>query len=308
MMGASVCRSARCARLASLGRRMQHTLPAHELARYREDGWIVPSVSLDKEELEAARRSLGEVLARNPGVPPEQLVNAHLEGHEGQGMGVRGSRGILALASNPKLVDAAAACLGTDDVILWGVQIFCKPAGSGKAVPWHQDGQYWPIEPLRACTLWVALDESTPSNGGLHVISGSHCEGEIPHEAHRNDEAAISVYLTDEALGPARLARSHAVALQPGQVSIHDAMIVHGSKSNRSASRRAGVACHYMPAQSHFRRDLRTFADREGGLNLDYSQRPLVVVKGENRNSANTGLMPLDESLQAREAAAGAVE
>ena len=97
MMGASVCRSARCARLASLGRRMQHTLPAHELARYREDGWIVPSVSLDKEELEAARRSLGEVLARNPGVPPEQLVNAHLEGHEGQGMGVRGSRGISPL-------------------------------------------------------------------------------------------------------------------------------------------------------------------------------------------------------------------
>ena len=35
-----------------------------------------------------------------------------------------------------------------DDVILWGSGLFCKAATSGRATPWHQDGQYWPIRPL----------------------------------------------------------------------------------------------------------------------------------------------------------------
>mmetsp|Transcript_24751 Transcript_24751/g.57652 ORF Transcript_24751/g.57652 Transcript_24751/m.57652 type:complete len:217 (-) Transcript_24751:136-786(-) len=211
-------------------------------------------------------------------------------------MGVRGNLGILKLATNRKLVDTAAACLGVDDVILWGVQAFCKPAGVGKSVPWHQDGPYWPIQPMLACTVWVAIDEATPENGGLHVISGSHTCGELPHQVHQDANASISVYLSTEQLGSERLAQAHALQLTPGQMSVHDAMLVHGSGVNRSSSRRAGVACHYMAATCHFRRDIRTFADQEGGLTLDFSERPLMVVKGQNRHPENTKVVHVRET------------
>ena len=40
-----------------------------------------------------------------------------------------------------------------DDLILWGAQVFCKPASGGFETPWHQDGHYWPIRPLATCTV-----------------------------------------------------------------------------------------------------------------------------------------------------------
>jgi ectoine hydroxylase-related dioxygenase (phytanoyl-CoA dioxygenase family) len=50
--------------------------------------------------------------------------------------------------------------------------VFCKPAVIGHEVPWHQDGQYWPIRPRATVTAWIALD-----NGCMRVIPGSHRMG-----------------------------------------------------------------------------------------------------------------------------------
>jgi len=194
---------------------------------------------------------------------------------------------ISKVAANPALTAMAADAMATENVILWGCQVFCKSARTGRAVPWHQDGQYWPIEPLRACTVWVALDDSTAENGALRVIPGTHREGELTHQLREDPEAALNVAISPESLGPERLARAHVVELSAGEVSIHEAMLVHGSEPNRSGRRRAGMACHYMPAECLFRRDVRKFADQEGGLKLDYATRPLLVVRGRNQHPRN---------------------
>ena len=64
-------------------------------------------------------------------------------------------------------------------------------------------------------------------------------------------------------------------------------MLLHGSERNRSARRRAGVALTYMPAECHFNRHVQTAGAIEGGIKLDFSKRPLLVVKGENQNPKN---------------------
>ena len=61
-------------------------------------------------------------------------------------------------------------------------------------------------------------------------------------QVHQDANASISVYLSTEQLGSERLAQAHALQLTPGQMSVHDAMLVHGLGVNRSSSRRAGVA------------------------------------------------------------------
>jgi hypothetical protein len=265
----------------------------HSLASYAHRGYAVPDARLTPHQLERARSAVEQVLQLNPHLEPDQLVNAHLEqqGDANAPAGVvRGSCDLLRIACLPLITDVAAHCLGTDDVILWACQLFAKPPREGRAVPWHQDGMYWPIVPLKACTVWVAVDRSTRDNGGLQVIPGSNTAA-FQHDTIDDGTygpSAIRVAILPETLGPAMLAKAAAIELEPGMMSVHDAMLVHGSEANISDTRRAGLAISFMAADSHFRRDVQTFAAREGGLNLDFSSRPLVQVRGQNRHHGNT--------------------
>ena len=137
-------------------------------------------------------QALEELLHNNPGVRPEKLVSAHIEGRpdaKDNGEGVRGHRAFLDLAMDPQIVDLVSGVLG-DDIILWGCHIFCKPAGDGFETPWHQDGHYWPIRPLANCTVWLALEPSTKANGCLRVIPRSH-QAKVLH-AHLHEDRSTS--------------------------------------------------------------------------------------------------------------------
>lgn len=271
---------------ASCVRGFSALLQPDEVLQYRKDGYIVPSFRLDEVQLKAGRKAMDEILANNPNVMPELLVNAHLVNGEGKAEGVKGSHTFLMLASMPALVDIVAQCLGTENVILWACQIFCKPAGTGKSVPFHQDGQYWPIEPLKACSAWIALDRSDAECGALEVLPGTHLDGEVEHLQIVDDEACISYIVNPSKVEPL-MPNARMLELEPGQVSLHDSMLLHGSGRNRSQRRRAGIAVTYMPAECHFNRHVQTEGARKGGVKLDFSTRPLFVVKGSNKHPGN---------------------
>jgi len=267
-------------------------LTPEQVAAYRRDGYILPGFQFGAPEVDSGRDALNRLLAANPGVMPEQLVNAHLVDGDGSAGGVRGCGEFLSLASHPALVDLVAQCLGTENVILWAVQIFCKLPGEGKSVPFHQDGLYWPIEPLRACSAWIALDASDRENGALQVLPGTHSSGAVEHVQRVDDEACISFVADPGRVAPA-MPEAVTLELAPGQVSLHDSMIIHGSERNRSQRRRAGVAATYMPAECLFNREVETEGARKGGIKLDYTRRPLYVVRGRNQNPGNTLLRSL---------------
>src|SRR3954463_2125889 len=146
-------------------------LSPSEIDTYRQDGWVKPAWRLPPARAEAMRQALDDLIARNPGVRPEKLVSAHIEGDNGEG--VRGSAAFLDLARDPEIVGLVSGILG-EDVILWGCHVFCKLPSEGYETPWHQDGHYWPIRPLATCTAWVALEPSDTGNGCLRVVPGSH--------------------------------------------------------------------------------------------------------------------------------------
>ena len=275
--------------LRAAARRRLSTAAALDLHAYRRDGFSVPSWRLPPERLRAAQAALDTLLEENPQVQPEQLVSAHLASTSHKSGAVRGQAAFLELASMPEIAELAAACLGTEHVLLWACQIFCKPAGTGKAVPWHQDGQYWPIEPLRAVTAWIALDRSDEECGALRLVPGTHAAEPVlvPHVQRIDPGAAIDFVADPALLDEALLASATTLTLEPGQLSLHDAMVLHGSGANTSARRRAGVAATFMPAECHFYRDRPTEGALKGGLQLDFSTRPLFVVKGSNQHPDN---------------------
>ncbi|MBW8721869.1 MAG: phytanoyl-CoA dioxygenase family protein [Polaromonas sp.] len=159
------------------------SLSDQEIRHYRERGYVVPQFRLDDAWVSRLQDALNTLIRNNPGVRPEKLVSAHIEGQNDEG--VRGSRDFFDLAMNPDIIDLVAQAIGPD-VILWGCHVFCKPAGEGYETPWHQDGHYWPIRPLANCTVWVALEPSTRENGCLRVIPGSHTDKKLHPHLHED--------------------------------------------------------------------------------------------------------------------------
>jgi hypothetical protein len=256
-------------------------LDADEIARYRSEGWVIPRFRLGATRIAAMVTALDGLLRDNPGVRPEKLVSAHVEGDNGEG--VRGSRAFLELARDPDIVELVSGVLG-DDIILWGCHVFCKPAGEGYETPWHQDGHYWPIRPLANCTVWLALEESTRDNGCLRVIPRSHSARQL-HE-HLHEERSDLTLNQRLAAGSFDEASAVDLELQPGEMSLHDVYMIHGANENRSSRRRTGVALRYMPSTSVFERGLRP-ADGKTGLAVDFGNRPLWLVKGCDRSGRN---------------------
>ena len=262
-------------------------LSGDELDAYREHGLVRPTLRLDPDALVGVRRLLEQTLEATPGQRPESLVCPHIEGMNGLPPEI--TERWLALCRTPALLDAVERVIGPD-VILWGSQLFCKPAGTGLAVPWHQDGHFWPIRPLATCTVWIAIDDVDEENGAMRFVPGSHRTRELyPHADQPSEESALNAELVPEHVD---LERVEVDELPAGAVSLHDVYLVHGSEPNRSARRRAGFVVRYMPATSHYDRE----AARAGSnlVNTRLADRPLYLLRGEDW-TGKTGLVDLRE-------------
>src|SRR5205085_2869922 len=132
---------------------------------------------------------------------------------------------------------------------------------------YHRDGQLTPSHRLPADLMGRmtrAIEHLIAANAdirpeqlvGAHVARsqapGTHRDGLMAHEFTDRPGLALNQGLVD----PVDETAARDVVLEPGQVSLHDALVVHGSNANRSGQRRCGYAIRYMPATSHFDRTI----------------------------------------------------
>lgn len=117
------------------------------------------------------------------------------------------------------------------------VQYFNKVPGNNRATPPHQDGAYFPIEPMNAVTIWLALEDVAIEQGCVRYVRGSHREGLRRHE--RGSTLGFSREIVD--YGPVDIARERCFPCRAGHVIAHDAMTIHRAAGNtsRTKSRRA---------------------------------------------------------------------
>ena len=186
--------------------------------------------------------------------------------------------------SHPAIVKRLQSLIGPD-VILWGSQVFCKPATIGMEVPWHQDGEYWPIRPLATCSVWIAIDDVSIANGAMRYIPGSHRARRLfPHVVSDRAVLALNRVLDPTCYDAAAAAYDE---LASGQISLHDVYLIHGSAANTSGMRRAGFAIRYMPATSTFDRLLDMGAGSKH-FATQFATRPIYLMRGAAySNSAN---------------------
>jgi len=251
-------------------------LTNEEVASYHERGFFVPAWRLPDDLIDGMRQAIERLMQDNPDVRPEQLVGAHVP--VSKDSGVRGRAELRELAQDRRILDVVEQLIGPD-IIIWGSQVFSKPGGDGMAIPWHQDGQYWPMRPLATVTVWVAIDPATVENGCLRVVPGTHRGGLLAHQEDNAGGLALN-----QGLAPGAFDERTAVdiELQAGQFSLHHAMLVHGSNANTSGQRRCGYAIRYMPATSLFDRSIPPTRIANNQV-IDFSQRPIWLVRGQDR-------------------------
>lgn len=212
------------------------TLPlSHEqIDDFRRDGFLLPMSVFDEREATAWADQVLDLAATDLGdhpVPWNQKTYLLLPA-------------IDALVTDRRLTNRVAAVLG-DDLLALSADMFVKPAGSTRRVTWHQDVNYWELEPFDVLTAWVALTPATPENGCMQYAPAGH-HGRIAHVERpdpenilsRGQELAVTV-------DPATVVD---VALAPGQVAFHHALAPHASGPNLTDGPRIGFAIRYASA------------------------------------------------------------
>ena len=260
-------------------------LSTQEIETYQRDGLVIPSdYRVPPAVLERIDKLYQELLlknADNPEFSADFILGPHLEAKGSYG--IKGDPQWLEFARIAEILDMVEQLIGPD-LILWGVTIFGKPASDGKATPWHQDGDYYPIEPLETLTVWISLDGSTPEQGCMRYIPGSQRNHQIfsHHFDHRDDYTLAQVI--DDGQVDLDLARD--IVLEAGQISLHDVYLVHGSEANRSDIRRMGLVLRILPATSFYNHNSGKIKE-DAGSPHGYSQRALFLLRGVDRTDRN---------------------
>lgn len=245
-------------------------LTPQQLEQYHEDGYVTPDYRIPEQVLSDIRDAHSRLVERHPEY--SDYCSALLAF----------DTWYLNVARIPEILDMVGQVLG-EDFALWNCSFFAKPAKVGTRTPWHQDGEYWPIQPLATCTVWIAVDASTTENGCLRVIPGSHRSKRLAK--HRENNApglALNLELEQDEFDEST---AKDIVLEAGQVSLHDVYLYHGSEPNLSEKPRRGMTLRFMPTTSVYCHEEATRFKREGVLVM--SERTIYLMRGVDRSGQN---------------------
>ncbi|MXY35071.1 MAG: phytanoyl-CoA dioxygenase family protein [Boseongicola sp. SB0664_bin_43] len=254
-------------------------LPEEDIAQYWRDGFLFPVPVFSAEETVAARTSL-EDMERDwldAGLPlplnTYKRVNAHVV-----------MPFVVDVARHPAILDAVEGILGPD-ILIYAAEFFIKEPRTTSIVSMHQDLTYWGLGAIDGLvTAWLALSPATVASGCMDFVRGSHKQPILPHEdtfdannlLSRGQEVRVDI--ADEDKTP--------IMLEPGEMSLHHGLTIHGSGPNGSDDRRIGCVIRYV----------RPDMQQEVGA-VDYA----MAARGQDR-FGNFVLVPAPTSLFAPEA------
>lgn len=245
-------------------------LNEEQLQHYHQHGYVTPDFRLPGDVIADIRDAHQRLIQRHP--DQSDYCSALLAF----------DTWYLTIARRPDILDLVSSVLG-DDIALWNSSFFAKPALIGSRTPWHQDGEYWPITPLATCTVWIAIDAATLENGCLQVIPGSHRDQQLAtHHQNNADGLALNMELDQNQFDSGDAVP---ILLEPGQISLHDVYLYHGSEPNRSTLPRRGMTLRYMPTTSVYEHDKTKKSAKSGVLAM--SERSLYLMRGSDRSGQN---------------------
>jgi ectoine hydroxylase-related dioxygenase (phytanoyl-CoA dioxygenase family) len=210
------------------------TLTPVDVGFFRDNGYYLYHQQLfAPDKLERLRAIFEEHLADKGDKLSDELDTPHF----------RDPR-LLEFLLSDEVADLLEPVVGPN-IALFSSHFICKDPYTGRATPWHEDSAFWNGRFDRfenIVTVWLALDPSTRENGCMRVLPGTHVNGFSRYEQVDRGDHTFDRQIVD-------VDDSNAVdfELRPGELSLHDARIVHGAEPNRSPMRRCGYTMRYFP-------------------------------------------------------------
>ena len=241
------------------------SLSPEQIAEYDREGYLVLPRLLSPEDLAPARAALmqkvdeiaeglvagGLIKDERENDPFEtRLVNL-FRGlteadflHYGRSWRDRYS-GYYRLISNPKILDAVEALIGSE---IYANPVYNArpkvPGVAAGAVPWHQDKSYWPNANWNpVITVWIPLVDTNELNGCLHVWPRTHMTRLVSfHKETDSGTGYTEIDLKDKA-------DRNAVALpvEAGSAILFNDRCIHSSTPNCSVQVRWSVDLRDQP-------------------------------------------------------------
>jgi hypothetical protein len=193
-----------------------------EKRRYDEDGIIFPVRVLSPDEARGYRAACDALETQLGGKPRTiELRQMHLHFPWAH-----------ALATHPRVLDAVEDLLG-HNLLVWATELFTKHAHDPTvSIAWHRDRPYMGFDPKSAVTAWIALSDSKPANGCMRAVPGLSRFEDGGRRLEVNEAEAMDV------------------VLRPGEMSLHDMEIPHGSGPNRSGEKRVGFVIRFVKPEA----------------------------------------------------------
>jgi len=232
---------------------MSASLSHEQSEHYWNDGFIFPLPVISATQAGQYRAQLEDIERNYQHHNLPRPLNDYIRTHSDCVMPMA-----VELAMMPAVLDAVESIIGPN-ILIWGADFFIKEAHSPMHVSMHQDLTYWGFgETSDQVSAWIALSASTVESGCVDLVRGSHKNPILPHHdtqavdnlLSRGQEVAVDVADSD---------RTH-VDLQPGEMSLHHGLAIHGSNPNTSDDRRIGLAIRYINPESKRGSEHREFA------------------------------------------------
>ncbi|MFC7844337.1 phytanoyl-CoA dioxygenase family protein [Streptomyces sp. NPDC057382] len=215
-----------------------HHLTPEQVAFFDEHGYLVLRDRIPEDLLGRLKRA-AEHWTASALRPPQDEQDYHFADRPGGRVLFRvdylhGKReaASLELLGSPAVLGIAETLAGPNFVPTYE-SLVLKQEGDGAPVPWHQDA----VHPRthRIFNVDVYLDASRSAEGALRVVPGS--------QRHKADICTLTTRHGWDVPGAVT------VEMEPGDVLVHDVMLVHGSASVRGNRLRRTLYYEFRAAE-----------------------------------------------------------
>ncbi|MFW5697357.1 MAG: phytanoyl-CoA dioxygenase family protein [Fimbriimonadaceae bacterium] len=238
-------------------------------ARFAEDGYLLMRGLLDREKVQAARRSVTEQLTAEEvfaeGTDPHELI-----AKPGLELAFRpdlanGNRAVNELLYSSRVMEFFGALF--DEPAMHYDYTWLRAMGPGRHTLPHYDNIYMGRGSCRVTTLWSPLVPIEPEIGGLIVLENSHrwremidTYGQVDVDAVCENKPGVAQWQDQGLAGfgglpddpndlAARLGSRWLTAeFEPGDALLFGMFTLHGSSDNHSPRIRLSTDSRYQPA------------------------------------------------------------